>query len=91
MGKGSRRDQAAPRVARRKLTNKEQRELESLPARIEALEKEQAELTVTLANPPGKAERSAWSDARARFEACEREHAEAFARWEELEAARAKS
>jgi ATP-binding cassette subfamily F protein uup len=91
VGKGSRRDQAAPRVARRKLTNKEQRELESLPARIEALEKEQAELTVTLANPPGKAERSAWSDARARFEACEREHAEAFARWEELEAARAKS
>jgi len=42
----------SPRAAKaRKLTNKEQKELAELPARIEALEKEQTELTAKLADP----------------------------------------
>ena len=41
---------AAPAVARKKLSYKEQRELEALPERIEALEQEQAEIRVELAD-----------------------------------------
>lgn len=40
----------APVVAKRKLSFKEQRELEALPAQIEALEEEQAEITKALAD-----------------------------------------
>jgi len=83
---------AAPPAPRRKLTNKEQRELDALPARIEALEQEQAALGAKLADPVFyKGEPSAPAAAKARLEACEREHAEAFARWEQLESLRAKS
>jgi ATP-binding cassette subfamily F protein uup len=85
----SRRDPIAPGAARRKLTNKEARELETLPAAIEALEREQAELTAKLADPLFyKGEPSAFTSGKARLEACEREQAVAFARWEELEAMR---
>ncbi|MFO1266193.1 MAG: ATP-binding cassette domain-containing protein [Rubrivivax sp.] len=42
---------AAPGAARGKLSYKEQRELEALPARIEALEAEQREIAATLADP----------------------------------------
>ena len=88
----ARRDPVAPRVTRRKLTNKEQRELDALSARIEGLEQEQAELTAKLADPVlYKGEPSAPSLAKARLEACEREHADAFTRWEQLEAMRSKS
>jgi ATP-binding cassette subfamily F protein uup len=73
----------------RKLTNKEQRELEELPARIEKLETEQAQLTVKLGDvaiyrkdPAGAAA------AKGRLDEIEAEHATAFARWEELEAAK---
>jgi ATP-binding cassette subfamily F protein uup len=87
-----RRAAPAPRAAARKLTNKEQRELETLPARIETLEQEQIELTAKLADPVFyKGEASTLSAVKTRFEACEREHAEAFARWEKLEALRPKS
>jgi ATP-binding cassette subfamily F protein uup len=76
---------AAPR--RRKLNNKEQRELETLPAKIEALEKEQAELTAKLADPDFyKNEAAKFAQVKARLEVIEAEHATAFARWEELEA-----
>ncbi len=73
----------------RKLNNKELKELESLPAKIESLETEQAELTVRLADPGlFRKDPSAASAARARLQAIEAEHAKAFARWEELEALR---
>jgi ABC transport system ATP-binding/permease protein len=73
----------------RKLTNKEQRELETLPKQIEKLEAEQTELTAKLGDPAFyKREPAAFSTVKARLDALEREHATAFARWEELEAAR---
>jgi ATP-binding cassette subfamily F protein uup len=75
-------------AASRKLNNKEQRELAELPARIEKLEAEQAALTAKLGDvsiyrkdPAGAAA------AKARLDALEAEHATAFTRWEELEAA----
>jgi len=80
---------AKPATPARKLTNKEKRELEALPARIEALETEQAALAAKLSDPVFyKGEPTAPAAARARLEAAEREHAEAFARWEQLEALR---
>jgi len=78
-----------PPERRRKLTNKEQRELETLPKRIETLETEQAELTAKLADPAFyKNEVSKFTEVKARLDALEQEHATAFARWEELEAAK---
>ncbi|MDD3180720.1 MAG: ATP-binding cassette domain-containing protein [Opitutaceae bacterium] len=80
----------APKAATpRKLTNRERRELEELPARIEALEAEQAELTAKLASPAFyQGESGAVKAARTRLEGIEQETNRAFARWEELEAAR---
>ncbi|HEY0862835.1 MAG TPA: ATP-binding cassette domain-containing protein [Lacunisphaera sp.] len=84
---------AAPKAAgkpARKLSGKEQKELETLPARIEALEQEQAALTAKLADPAFyKKEAAKFAEVKQRLEIVEREHATAFARWEELEAARA--
>ena len=69
-----------------KLNSKEQRELEGLPARIELLEKEQAELVKLLGDPVlYRKDPKAFSEAKARLEKLEAEHAEAFARWELLE------
>jgi ATP-binding cassette subfamily F protein uup len=69
------------------LSTKEKVELESLPARIEALEKEQAGLTAKLSDPAFyKSQATQFAEVKARLEAVEREHAAAFARWEELEA-----
>jgi len=78
----------SPRAAKaRKLTNKEQKELAELPARIEALEKEQTELTAKLADPVFyKTAGAKFAEVKARLDAIEAEHAKAFARWEELEA-----
>jgi ATP-binding cassette subfamily F protein uup len=76
----------APSPKPRKLTARERKELDGLPARIEALEKEQAEITARLADPAlYRRDPSAFAQARARLEESEREHAAAFARWEELE------
>ncbi|HQY06440.1 MAG TPA: ABC transporter ATP-binding protein, partial [Lacunisphaera sp.] len=73
----------------RKLSGKEQKELEALPARIEALEQEQAELTAKLGDPAFyKKEAAKFAEVKKRLEIVEREHATAFARWEELEAAK---
>jgi ATP-binding cassette subfamily F protein uup len=73
----------------KKLSGKEQKELETLPAKIEALEKEQTELTAKLADPAFyKKEAARFAEVKQRLEAVEKEHATAFARWEELEAAR---
>ncbi|HWA09076.1 MAG TPA: ATP-binding cassette domain-containing protein [Opitutaceae bacterium] len=73
----------------KKLTNKERKELETLPARIEALEKEQAQLAAKLADPEFyRKEAKQFAEVKTRLDAVEQEHARAFARWEELEAAR---
>ena len=78
----------APASAR-KLNNKEQRELAELPARIEKLETEQAQLTVKLGDVAiYRKDPTAASAAKARLDEIEAEHAIAFARWEELEAAK---
>ena len=68
------------------LSAKEKTELESLPARIEALEKEQASLAAKLADPAFyKTQAAQFAGVKTRLEAIEHEHAAAFARWEELE------
>jgi ATP-binding cassette subfamily F protein uup len=70
----------------KKLTNKERQELETLPAKIEVLEKEQTELAAKLADPAFyKAQAAKFAEVKARLETVEREHAAAFARWEDLE------
>jgi len=79
---------APPSPTRRKLTNKERSTLAALPAKIEALEKEQADLTAKLGDPSFyKNEAAKFSAVKARLESLEREHATAFALWAELEAA----
>jgi ATP-binding cassette subfamily F protein uup len=71
----------------KKLSGKEQKELETLPAKIEALEQEQAQLTARLADPAFyKKEPQKFAEVKGRLDALEREHAVAFARWEDLEA-----
>ncbi|HUI99468.1 MAG TPA: ATP-binding cassette domain-containing protein [Usitatibacter sp.] len=71
---------------RRKLTYNETRELEALPARLEALEEEQAGIAAKLADPATYQDRTL--DVRAmnvRHEAIEGELTQLLARWEELE------
>jgi ATP-binding cassette subfamily F protein uup len=76
----------SPPKSGKKLTNKERQELETLPAKIEVLEKEQAELAAKLADPAFyKAQAAKFAEVKARLETVEREHGAAFARWEELE------
>ncbi len=81
------REQAAP-ARIRKLSFTEIKELEALPARIEALEREQAELGRRLADPvlyrdrPGEV-----AGLNQRSAAVERELAASMNRWEQLEAA----
>lgn len=78
---------AAPRTARpARLTFKESQELDALPARIEALEKEQAELTAKLADTAfyrAAPEEVKWANAR--FAEVEQLLAQAMERWMELE------
>ena len=78
---------AAPVVAapKRKLSYKEQRELDELPGRIEALEAEQAELNKQLADPDiYRKEAGNVATMHARVEAIDEELLTALARWEEL-------
>src|SRR5512139_2639758 len=74
-------------AAKAKLSYKEARELEGLPARIEALEAEQTDLAGRLADPAlyqvGSQDAAAL---QARSEAIEAELLDALARWEVLEA-----
>ncbi len=75
---------------RRKLSYKEQRELEQLPARIEQLEQQQRGLAERLADPA--LYRDAPQDVasmRARFDALEAELDAALQRWQELDDAAA--
>ena len=68
----------------RKLSFKETRELESLPAQIEKLETEQSELVETLAEPELYSDGAKVSATTARLKAVESELETAFERWEEL-------
>jgi len=78
-----------PAAKPRKITQKELRELEALPKRIEELETEQVELTAKLADPRFyQREPGAAPEVKQRLETIEQEIATAFARWEELEAIR---
>jgi len=80
---------AKPARPKRALSAKDGRDLAALPARIEALEKEQAELAAKLADPGFyRKEPAAFALAKTRLEDLEQTHAAAFARWEELEAVR---
>ena len=80
------------RSAPRKLSFKEQRELEMLPARIEQLEIEQAALHAAMSAPSFYQQpKSDIAAASAKLEALERELGEIFARWESLEADRSSS
>jgi ATP-binding cassette subfamily F protein uup len=72
---------------KKKLSDKERRELESLPGRIEALEAEQHELHVRMADPAfyrGPSDDIA--RARQRYEELIPELEKMYARWEDLEA-----
>ncbi len=76
-----------PKPRTRKLGFKEKRELAALPERIESLEAEQVQLHNTLSNPdfyrrPGPE----IAEAKDRLTALEEELAEAYGRWEKLEA-----
>ncbi len=75
--------------AQRKLSFKEQRELELLPARIDQLETEQAALHAAMAAPSFyQQSKSDIAAAAAKLEALEHELATVFTRWESLEAIR---
>jgi ATP-binding cassette subfamily F protein uup len=76
-----------PAPAGAKLNNKERKELETLPSKIEQLEAEQAELSVQLGDPEiykdGGAQAAAFQK---KLHALEAEHAQAVERWMELDA-----
>ncbi len=79
-------------VSRIKLSSNEMRELEALPAKIETLEREQADITHRLGTPT--IYRDHPEEARtlqARFAAVEEELINCLARWDELEAKHATS
>jgi ATP-binding cassette subfamily F protein uup len=81
---------SAVRVRGRKLSYKEQRELEALPGRIEALEAEQRALNLTIAGPEFYKEGAGAIDASlARVDELQRQLTDAYARWDELESRRA--
>jgi ATP-binding cassette subfamily F protein uup len=71
---------------RKKLTYREQRELESLPARIDALEEEQRALAERIADPAFyKESAEAIGAALARAEDIQHEISAAYARWHDLD------
>ncbi len=70
----------------KKLSYKEQRELDGLPGRIDALESEQHDLNARIAGPDFyKESRDAIAAALSRVEALQRELADAYARWHDLD------
>ncbi len=83
---------AAPAAAKdkaRKLSYEDQRELDALPQRIEQLEAERESVTAAMSDPGFyQRDKAAIGQAQARLDAIENELEAAYARWEELEAAR---
>jgi ATP-binding cassette subfamily F protein uup len=81
------RAEAPAAQARKKLSYKEQREFDALPAKIETLEREEAELQQRIASPAFyKESASAIKVALDRVERVRAEHDALYARWAELEA-----
>src|SRR5688572_1875163 len=77
---------AATAVASKKLSYKEQRELDALPREIEALEAEEQALSARIAGPDFYKEGGdAIAAALARLKAVTRELGEAYSRWHDLE------
>ncbi len=73
----------------RKLSFKEQKELDALPKRIEELDAEHQQIIATMAAPAFYRESgNKVSEYKARLEVLEQELSEAYKRWEELEAVR---
>ncbi|HEX9261525.1 MAG TPA: ABC transporter ATP-binding protein, partial [Candidatus Bathyarchaeia archaeon] len=71
----------------RRLTFKEQKELEALPKRIEELETEQQQIIAVMADPAFYRENGKKvTETKVRLEAVEKELVESYARWEALEA-----
>jgi ATP-binding cassette subfamily F protein uup len=87
---GGRRLAPSPQAAApKKLSYKEQRELEALPARIEALESEQRALGEHIAGPEFyKAGAETIKASLARVEELQRELTRVYARWDELDSRR---
>ena len=83
--------EASPRARtpNARLSFNEQRELAQLPARIEALEQEQANLQAEMARPEAYGDAAAAKARSARLKVLEEELAQAYARWEALEQRRA--
>ena len=76
-----------PKEKPRKLSFKEQKELETLPQRIEELDAEQKRIIAAMADPAFYRESgNKVADTKARLEAVEKELAEVYKRWNELEA-----
>lgn len=76
---------AAKPARKRKLSFKETRELAELPERIDALERERDAVFASLADPAFLRDGTAVARAKARLTEIDRAHADAVARWEELE------
>ena len=73
-------------ATRKKPTYREQKELEQLPAQIEALEREQAQLSASIADPHFyRQPADSITQALARLEALKNELHDAYARWDELD------
>jgi ABC transport system ATP-binding/permease protein len=73
-------------AGQKKLSYRDQRELEMLPGRIEALEAEQAALTATLADPAlYRQQPERITQAQGRLAEIETELGQCYARWEKLE------
>jgi ABC transport system ATP-binding/permease protein len=80
---------ASAKPGPRRLSYKEQRELEALPGRIEVLETEQRALNAAIAGPDFYKETAeAINQSLARADALQRELTEAYTRWDELETRR---
>jgi ATP-binding cassette subfamily F protein uup len=76
-----------PKEKPRKLSFKEQKELETLPQRIEELDAEQKRIVEAMADPAFYRESgNKVADTKARLDAVEIELSEVYKRWNELEA-----
>jgi len=85
----AKRTPTGPAPANAGLSYKEERELAELPAKIDALEKEQSQITASLANAAlYRDQPEQVKQLNQRFAAIEAELASALSRWEQLEAKR---
>jgi ATP-binding cassette subfamily F protein uup len=87
MTEGKKGGPASPKEKPRKLSFKEQKELETLPHRIEELDAEQRRIIAAMADPAFYRESgNKVADMKARLDVVELELAEVYRRWNELEA-----